>query len=207
MVNEEVDFKGQLKYENFQFFFRKHWVRFMYPIFFTLPIGILVLILLTLMGRLVIMVDILFLRAFFAFMAMVITISFVFILFLQIVNYFFDMVILTDSRVIIVRKTVFLRNDSDAIDLTKIQDFAAEINGLLRNYLGYGNLIITLSTSAPPVSLSYVPDPHYYLERSNRVKREYILQRQERRVTPGTSAAIPKPSEYLQDIHNLEKNI
>jgi hypothetical protein len=117
------------------------------------------------------------------------------------------MVIITDSRVIIVRKTVFLRNDSDAIDLTKIQDFAAEINGLLRNYLGYGNLIITLSTSAPPVSLSYVPDPHYYLERSNRVKREYILQRQERRAGPGTGAAIPKPSEYLQDIHNLEKNI
>ena len=32
-----TDFKGQLKYEHFQFFFRKHWIHFVQPFFFTLP--------------------------------------------------------------------------------------------------------------------------------------------------------------------------
>ncbi len=203
MANEEFDFKGQLKYENFQFFFRRHWVRFMYPIFFTLPLSALVIVLLVVIGRFAMMVDLVFIRAFYAFVAMVATIVFIIIFFLQIINYFFDLVIVTDARILIVKKTVFLRNDSDAIDLTKIQDFAVEISGLIRNYVGYGNLIITLSTSSPPVHLSYVPDPHYYLERANRVKREHILHRQERKVAPQQPTS-PKPEDYLQDIHHLQ---
>jgi len=203
MINEEFDFKGQLKYENFQFFFRKHWMRFMYPFFFTLPLSLLVILLLVVIGRFAMMVDVVFIRAFYAFTAMVTVIVFLIIFFLQIFNYYFDMVIVTDARILIIRKTVFLKNDSDAIDLTKIQDFAVEISGLIRNYVGYGNLIITLSTSAPPVNLSYVPDPHYYLERANRVKREHILHRQERKVT-SQQPATPKAEDYLQDIHHLQ---
>ena len=97
-----------------------------------------------------------------------------------------------------------MTNNSDAIDLTKIQDIAVESHGIMRNYLRYGKLVITLSTSAPPLVISYVPDPHFYLEWANRIKREHILKRRSERSQSGPE--VPKnnaPSEYLQEIGNL----
>jgi hypothetical protein len=53
-----------------------------------------------------------------------------------------------------------------------------------------------------PVMLNYVPNPHFYLEQMNRVKRANILARQERR---GMASAEPssKPEDYLQSIDQL----
>ncbi|MBU1682965.1 hypothetical protein KJ742_03395 [Patescibacteria group bacterium] len=201
MPTEEHDFKGQLKYEHFKFFFRRHWVRFIHPILFLFPVGLLIAIILIVLGGLVLIVDFTFLRAFFVFFTMIVTIAFLQMAFLQIINFYFDLTIVTDCRILIIKKTVFLQNNSDAIDLTKIQDIAVEAHGLFKNYLRYGKLITTLSTSAPPIAISYVPNPHYYLEWSNRVKREHILQRQ-KGITE--QPASPKPqTDYLQDIHRL----
>jgi len=159
------------------------------------------IVILLVFGRLVVIVDFAFLRAFFVFFTMIITSLYIFISFIQVINYYFDLTIITDCRILIINKTVFLKNNSDAIDLTKIQDIAVEAHGIFRNYLKYGKLIITLSTSAPPIVISYVPDPHFYLEWANRVKREHILRRQK----GGGSDNEGKESrtEYLQDIHNL----
>jgi hypothetical protein len=196
MQTQEYDFKGQLKYENFQFFFRKHWVHFLKPFFLMIPVFLLIFIILLGLGRLSLMVNLTFIRVFYVLFAIVVTIVFLTIFFLQIMNFYFDLVIVTDCRIVIAQKTIFLRNNSDAIDLTKIQDIAVEAHGILRNYLRYGKLVITLSTSAPPIAIGYVPDPHFYLEWTNRVKREHILQRQEKR-------RPEKKEDYLQDINEL----
>lgn len=205
MLNEEYDFKGQLKYEKYQFFFRKHWMKFLQPFFFIFPILLLLFVVLLVLGRLTLMVDFIFIRVFFVFFAMTLIIVFLTMFFLQIINFYFDLVIVTDYRIIITKKTVFLKNNSDTIDLTKIQDIAVEAHGILRNYLRYGKLIITLSTSAPPVTINYVPNPHFYLERTNRAKREHILQRQEKNKPSDLEMQVKKRKQeyYLQDIYNL----
>lgn len=204
MNKDEHDFKGQLKYEHFQFFFRKHWIKYIQPILFSLPVGLLILVILLFLGRLTLLVDFIFVRAVYVYFTLTTSVGFLLLVALQMINFYFDMIIVTDTRILIIRKTVFMRNNSDAIDLTKIQDIAVESHGILRNYLRYGKLIITLSTSAPPITINYVPDPHFYLEWSNRVKREHILKRK----NPGmfikdegqkTSGA----SDYLQDVSNL----
>jgi hypothetical protein len=146
------------------------------------------------------MVDFLVIRVFYVLFAMLLTIGCLMVLFLQMINFYFDLVIVTDCRILVIRKTVFLKNNSDAVDLTKIQDIAVEAHGLLRNYLKYGALLITLSTSGPPVTIAYVPDPHFYLEWTNRVKREHIVLRQEKKKT---EAASKKQEDYLQDISSL----
>ena len=112
------------------------------------------------------------------------------------------MVIVTESRIIVSKKTVFLKNDNDAIDLTKIQDIGVIAHGFLKNYLNYGSLLITLSTAMPPINLNFVPNPHYYLERLNRVKREQIVRRQERRGLLTTDSQ-GKAEPYLQPIDKL----
>lgn len=204
MEKDDHDFKGQLKYEHFQFFFRKHWVKFIQPILFSAPVGLLILVILMFLGRLTLLVDHELVRAFYVYFTLIISVGFFLLTSLQLVNFYFNMVIVTDTRIIIVKKTCFMKNDSDAIDLTKIQDIAVESHGILRNYLRYGRLIITLSTSAPPLVIRYVPDPHFYLEWANRVKREHILKRRSDRVQSKVQGQKPGgTTDYLQDIKNL----
>ncbi|MFH1012455.1 MAG: hypothetical protein V1760_01785, partial [Candidatus Peregrinibacteria bacterium] len=113
-------------------------------------------------------------------------------------------VIITDSRIIVTRKTVFLKNESGVIDLTKIQDLSAQAHGLFRNYLNFGDIVITLSASIPPVVIECVPKPHHYVEQANRVKREHIVRRQERRGRPETFRTPREMgADYLQDIQSL----
>lgn len=192
----------QARYEEVQFFFRKHWTHFLKPVIFGLLIGVMTFLFFFVMGAIVTMFRITFFYSFFAFSAIIVSILYINTLFLQIINYFFDLIIVTNNRIIVCKKTVFLKNDNDAIDLTKIQDIGVVAHGFLRNYLNYGSLVITLSMAAPPVSLNFVPNPHYYLEQLNRVKRENILHRQEIRIL-GTEGAVDKSERYLQSIDKL----
>ncbi|MFH0838334.1 MAG: PH domain-containing protein [Patescibacteria group bacterium] len=204
MEKDEHDFKGQMKYEQYQFFFRKHWVKFIQPILLSLPVGLLILVILIFLGRLTLLVNIAFIHVFYVHFTLLTSIGFLILAGLQMINFYFDMVIVTDSRILIVKKTCFLKNNSDAIDLTKIQDIAVESHGILRNYLRYGKLIITLSTSAPPLVIQHVPDPHFYLEWANRVKREHILRRRTDRFPARPEDQKSQDySDYLQDVRNL----
>lgn len=165
--------------------------------------GLLAFLVFLVFGSIITMFNITFLYPLFAFSAIFVAIFFIDTFFLQLFNFYFNVIIVTDCRIVIARKTVFLKNDNDAIDLTKIQDVAVIAHGLFRNYLNYGALIITLSTSAPPVVIPFAPNPHYYLEQINRVKREHILKRQERRKIEPTRFQR-KPLGYLKDIDKLE---
>jgi len=154
MSRDDYDFQGQLKYEHLQFFFRRHWMRFLRPFFSFIPFGLLLFVLFFAAGQFVAVVDAHYLSAFYAFLTMLVAIFYINAFCLQIIHHFFDLVVVTDCRIVVVRKTAFIKNDSDAIDLTKIQDIGVQSHGVISNYMGYGNLIITLSTSSPPV----VPD-------------------------------------------------
>ena len=200
MGNEEHDFKGQLKFEQFEFFFRKHWVYYLHPIFFTIPVGLLIFVILYILGRVTLLINFPFFSAFFVHFTLIVAIGYIALSALHVINYYFDMVIVTDSRVLIIKKTIFLRNNSDAIDLTKIQDISVESHGIFCNYLRYGSLIITLSTAAPPIRIGYVPNPHIYLEWCNRVKREHIVKRRTDRVQ---ARKEQQTGSYLKEIDKL----
>lgn len=180
MEAKPLRFAGYMKDEQVQFFFRKHWVRFLRPAIFSLVVGFLVFSMLYMWGTFVINVPILFIREIYAFFVMMVAITYLHLFFFPLINYYFDLVLVTDYRILIVKKTVFLRNDNDAIDLTKIQDIGVQAHGIIQNYLNYGHLEIILSTSTPPIDIPYVPDPHYYLEWCNRVKRDYITRRRQK---------------------------
>ncbi|PIZ72033.1 hypothetical protein COY07_03895 [Candidatus Peregrinibacteria bacterium CG_4_10_14_0_2_um_filter_43_11] len=205
MASNEVDLGAYLKYEEVQFFFRKHWIHFLRILFFGLLVGFLIFVVLLGFYGLINAFSIQVLRPFFVFIAIIGSFIYLNMFFLQIINYFFDVVIITDARIVIARKTVFLKDDSATIDLTKIQDISAKSWGIFRNYLHFGELIITLSASIPPVVIHAVPNPHYRLEQCNRVKREHILKRQERRVRypDNVSEPLAKGDNYLKDIRFL----
>ena len=79
MERDEHDFKGQLKYEHFQFFFRKHWVKFIQPIIFSAPVGLFILVVLVFLGRLTLLVEYEFVRAFYVYFTLLISIGYFFL--------------------------------------------------------------------------------------------------------------------------------
>lgn len=204
-MGEQMLNKGPYKYEIVQFFIRKHWTYFLKLLIFGIAIGLLIILFFLIFGSMMSFFRITAFYASFSFIVIIISIIYINTLFLQLFNYYFDMVIVTDCRIIISRKTVFLKNDNDAIDLTKIQDIGVTAHGLFRNYLNYGALIITLSMAAPPVTITHIPNPHYYLEQTNRIKREHILNRQERRkvLTEQMNAEKASREDYLQEVDQL----
>jgi len=201
-----ADQGGMMKYEKVQFFFRKHWTNFLKMLVLNLTLILIALLAILIIGMVITAFRIMMLYAFFGFLVIILLLFVINISAAQMFNFFFNVVIVTNNRIIITKKTVFLKNDNDAIDLTKIQDIGVVAHGIFSNYLNYGTLVISLSTATPPIEIPNTPNPHYYLEQMNRVKRENILERQERRGAGAQSSRQDTPSDYLRDINNLEYN-
>lgn len=200
-MNNVKTYVGPLKHEKIQFFYRKHWAYFLKPIFFGGSIALIVTLFFFLLAFLLNLFQFTMVYPFFGYLIIIISILFLNIFFIPVINYFFNLVIITNHRIIISKKTLYLKNDNEGIDLTKIQDIGVVSRGIIRNYLNYGSLIITLSTSSPPLCIPYTPNPHYYLEMLNKTKRDYILNRQEK---VNNLYNKNKSFEYLQDIDKLE---
>lgn len=194
---------GIMKYEKIQFFFRRHWTHFAKTLALGVVLSLITILAFLLIGIVLSEFQIIFLYSIFAFLAIISTVFILNTFFLHLFNYYFNVVIVTDNRIIVCRKTVYLINDNEAIDLTKIQDIGVVAHGFYRNYLNYGALVITLSTAAPPIFISRAPNPHYILEQLNRVKRAHILQRQVSSKKPH-KANPDLGIGYLKDVSKLE---
>ncbi len=97
--------------------------------------------------------------------------------FLRMINYFLEIVIITNYRIVVLKKSLYLKDSKDATDLPKIQDIRKHQDGILRNILRFGDLEITLSSSSTTKILKNMPNPDYHFRKINRVKRNYIKER------------------------------
>jgi hypothetical protein len=176
--NTNRHFKGQHKTEAVSCFCRKHWIILVkdflgFIIFLTLLIitGIYLKGIYNFFSQ-----DSFFINV----MAIAIAGLFTFYLhkfFLRMVRYFLEIVIITNYRIVVLNKSLYLKDSKDATDLPKIQDIKKRQNGILRNFLRFGDLEITLSSSSTTKVLSFIPNPDYHFRKINNLKREYIKER------------------------------
>ncbi|MFH1012162.1 MAG: hypothetical protein V1760_00220, partial [Candidatus Peregrinibacteria bacterium] len=99
----ETGFKLNLQHEEVQFFFRKHWTLFLRILAFWLFVGILVFIVMLGFYGVVEGFSVQVLRPFFVFIATLIVFFYFNLFFLAVISFYFDMVIITDSRIIVTR--------------------------------------------------------------------------------------------------------
>lgn len=185
--NTDRHFKGQLETEVVECFFRKHWIvivkniigfflflcvmaftaynfRSVYNFFHqdSLMISILALIIAALFT--------VYMHKFF----------------LGFFRYFLDIVIFTNYRIVILDKSLYLRNTKEAIDLGQIQDIEKEQVGIIPNLLRYGTLVIALSASSAVKKLYFVPNADFHFRKINKMKREFVKEKvnYERNVRP-----------------------
>jgi len=98
--------------------------------------------------------------------------------FLRLFAYFLNVVVFTDSRVIVHTKTLFLQDSHEVLDVTKIQDVKKIQDGILKNLLHYGELTITLAADKASRLLPSVPNVNFHFRCLSRIKRDADLRGQ-----------------------------
>jgi len=106
------------------------------------------------------------------------------VFFTRLFHYYLDIVIVTNYRVIDLKKSVFLQDDKEIIDLHEIQDIKKIQVGILSNLLNYGSIKIATASLSTSMTLHSIPRPEYYLNQINQTKRHYILYRRHQKVNP-----------------------
>ena len=176
--NTDKHFKGQLETEVVECFFRKHWIviikdfaGFTLFIFSMLFVAYNYRTVYNFFHQDSLMISILSL-----FLILIFTV-YLHKFFLRFFRYFLDIVIFTNYRIVILDKSLYLRNTKEAIDLSQIQDIEKEQVGVVPNLLRYGTLVIVLSASSSIKKIPFVPNADFHFRKINKMKREIIKEK------------------------------
>lgn len=164
------NFKGQMDDEQVLNFFRKHWIQIL-PFFLFFPFLIAAL------GTLWYFLPALMALGFIAHLAAVIGVMLLTLLvhhqFMAVFRYYLSTVITTNLRVVIMDKSLFIRDTRVGIDMNKIQDVEKRQNGIWPNLLQFGTLNITMS-GGEPVHIEKVPQPDFQFKKISEVRQRFI---------------------------------
>lgn len=108
--------------------------------------------------------------------------------FLRTINFYLSMYIITNLRVIDLERTLYLRKNTDSIDIPQIQDIITSQKGIFKNILNYGEIIISLASVNSTKILVKVPNPEFHFRKIHKAKVEYIATHG----LASTTAQIPK---------------
>lgn len=173
---KDLNFKGQQPDECVVCFFRKHWITMVsHFVFF----GAFLLLMTFLTFNIQTLYDALRPGLFKLLFIITTALSLFYIhyFFLKIVEHFLTVAILTNSRIVCITKSLFVTDEKESCDLKMIQEINKHQNGILPNFLHYGDLSIALSQSAAIVRLNKIPNPEYHFRLINRVKQKHIEDR------------------------------
>lgn len=150
-----VTFRGKYREEEFQFCCRQHWIRLMPALLRMLLLTTLVFIAAFLLFQSAMMEElssrhiiILFLLLFF------LAIQFEF--FEKFYNHFLYLIVVTDRRIHRIKKTLFITDEVQSVDIWVLQDIDKIQHGLIQCALGFGSLIIEAQETI--LRLHFIPD-------------------------------------------------
>jgi len=75
-------------------------------------------------------------------------------------NYYLDVLIVTDERIIDVEQKGFFRREVSTVRLDKIEDMSISINGVLATFLDYGTIRIQSAAEAREFIIRDIPEPN-----------------------------------------------
>ncbi len=175
--NSDRHFKGQHRSEVVECFCRKHWIVLVKDFLgFFIFIGLLILTLIYFKPIYNFFVQDSLIINLFAFGLIGFFTLYIHKFFLRMIQYFLEIVIFTNYRIVVLKKSLYLKDSKDATDLPKVQDIIKHQDGILRNVLSFGDLEITLSSSSTTKILKSIPNPDYHFRKINKVKSEYIKE-------------------------------
>lgn len=173
-------FEEQLEDEEIITFFRKHWIEILPSLFllFLMALGIVLLGIIFSFGLFPLpRADNPFFIIFYACFIFVTTI-FLHYFFITILNYFFHVFIITNQRIVEIKKDLFRDDTIEFKKVEEIGDLQKDQQGIIRRIFNYGKLIGLKSSG----DITLVPDPQYYLDIISRLKLEKAVPTLEEQV-------------------------
>jgi hypothetical protein len=170
--NKDLHFKGQYAGEYVMAFFRRHWttliphimvsgffLALLAALFVTFS-GLIVPFLLSGIGQIILPV------------AVVLLTYCIHNFFIRFVDHFLHITIITNLRIVQAEKIIFIKDQQISFDMNVIQDIKKEQNGLWKNILNVGEVVIMMSSSDVHV-IKFVPNPNFHFRLINRAKIGY----------------------------------
>ncbi len=171
---EEINFPGQRESEKIILFLRRHWfILFMRLLLILVSIVVLIAVYFLFLSLNSNFQESPFhnLALFGESLATLFVWNFFFILWL---DFYLDVWIVTDERIINIEQRGFFSRDISELKLTKIQDVTSEIIGVIPTLLDYGNIYVQTAGEKERFAFYQIPHP-------NRVKNVIVeLQEKER---------------------------
>lgn len=151
MVNAEnhhgqIDFPGKDQGEEFQFYFRQHWIRLWWPL------QRLVLATAAIVGAIILThgtfegADSATMRHTIALILCTIFLFSQLTFLAAFYKYFLYVIIVTDKKVHRIKKTLLTVDDHQSIDLWTLEDITKNQHGVFQNMLGFGTLVLVMQT-------------------------------------------------------------
>jgi len=185
MDNTNKFFRGQMADEDVVTFTRKHWIALipeLIPFFLFCSFVILSLILIK-QFKLPSLNE-----PYFQLLVMISMIGAGWLIhrfFLRVINYFLNIIIITNYRIVEIQKTLFIRDTKESLDLRKVQGVDFRQVGLIKNLLKFGELEISMG-NAEVKTLPQLPNPDFFFRLINRLKNE-AFNRQQRSLNASDS--------------------
>ncbi len=170
--NKDLHFKGQYKNEHVVTFFRHHWITLLPELVLSILILATLIFLIILLAPLATNADYKTLFQVGLFIVVPLMTYFIHMLFLEFIKHFMQTIIITDCRIVEVKKTIFIKDSEDTLFLENIQDVRKQQNGFWKNIFGFGDLIIVMASSDIK-TISFVPNPNYHFRLVSRITQEY----------------------------------
>jgi hypothetical protein len=170
-------FRGQMADEEVMAFSRKHWIAVMpevipFVFFFTFVILTILLINQFKLPSLN--------EPFFQMLVIVAMTGACWLIhrfFLRMFRYFFNVVIITNYRIVEIKKTLFIKDTKESLDMRKVQGVDFRQEGLIKNLLKVGELEISMGNSEVK-TLSQIPNPDFHFRLINRLKNDMFTRQQ-----------------------------
>ena len=198
-------FKGQQLNEEFICFFRHHWIDLLKDILIFI---IFVTIVVTTIIHIKNIQDILRgnreLKLFF-FTGYLLGTVYMHHFFIQMLNYFVNVGIITSLRIIDHKKSIYFIDNADSIDMSQIQNIERIEQGVLPSILNYGDIKVFLNASNAVVTFRRVPNVQFHYRCIARAKEEitagrYNSNQKTNNSICGCENPIPIPTEKPQII-------
>lgn len=173
--NTHKNFKGQLSDEHVVCFTRKHWLRTI-PLFSSLLALLASPIVFAIMFSKDSLIGLLGKGGFFALAGFYTAVStyFLHLIFVRIFNYYLRILIITNQRVVDLKKTLFLCDHRSTVILSEIQDISMNKDGLLQTIFNFGTITVVISGVSQALTLNHIPNPDYHFRKMIQSRQEYI---------------------------------
>jgi hypothetical protein len=111
---------------------------------------------------------------YFVFPVVILLVNYAFLqLAFGVIRYYNKLIIIARDRIILVTSSLFLQEDIEITDLSKVIKIDVECHGFFPNLFNYGSLIIEQQTNNEIHVMHFVPDPYTVL-RIIREKTNYV---------------------------------